>query len=132
MWQDVEQAFQEGTHRVALLVAGFLPGVVTMVLVLAFAVAIAFVVRFALRRSLAGIDFDRRVHRWGLTTTGEWTPRNAPTAIAAHTGFWFVVLVGFLAGLKSLGTEVTDVLAARTLAFIPNVLAAALIFAVGI
>lgn len=132
MWGDVEQAFQEGTHRVALLVAGFLPGVVTMILVMAFAVAIAFLVRFALRRSLSGIDFDRRVHRWGLTATGEWAPRNAPTEIAAHTGFWFVLLVGFLAGLKSLGTEVTDALAARTLAFIPNLLAAALIFAVGI
>ncbi len=132
MWSDVEQAFQEGTHRVALLVAGFLPGVATMVLVIAFALGIAYIVRFALRRSLTGIDFDRRVHRWGLTTSSEWTPRNAPTAIAAHTGFWFVVLVGFLAGLKALGTEVTDALASRTLAWIPSLLAAALIFAVGV
>jgi hypothetical protein len=131
MWGDVEQAFKDGTHRVALLVAGFLPGVATMILVLAFSLGIAFLVRFALRHSLAGIDFDRRVHRWGLTTT-EWSPRNTPTAIAAHIGFWFVLLVGFLAGLKSLGTDVTDALAARTLAFIPNFLAAALIFVVGI
>ncbi len=132
MWDDVEQAFRDGTHRVALLVAGFLPGVLTMLLVLAFAVAIAYVVRFALRRLLAGIEFDRRVHRWGLTSTSEWTPRSAPTAIAAHAGFWFVVLVGFLAGLRSLGTEVTDVLASRTLAYIPNLLEALIIVAVGL
>ncbi len=132
MTQDVSQAFQDGAHRVALAVAGFLPGVVGMALVLLFTIGIAFLVRFALRRSLSGVDFDRRVHRWGLTTTGEWTPRNSPTAIAAHSGFWFVLLVGFLAGLKTLGTEVTDILAARTLAYLPNLLAAALIFFVGL
>lgn len=132
MQGDVAQAFADGAHRVALTVAGFLPGVLTMLLVLAFTVGIAFLVRFALRRSLAGIDFDRRVHRWGLTSTGEWTPRNSPTAIAAHAGFWFVLLVGFLAGLKSLGTDVTDELARRTLAYIPNLLEAGIIFAVGV
>lgn len=131
MWDDVEQAFRDGTHRVALLVAGFLPGVATMLLVMAFAVAIAFLVRFALRRSLAGIDFDRRVHRWGVTSTSEWTPSSSPTAIAAHGGFWFVILVGFLAGLRSLGTAVTDQLSARVLAYIPNLLEALVLFAVG-
>jgi hypothetical protein len=132
MWDDVGLTFREGAHRVALSVAGFLPGVLIMLLVLAFAVAIAFLVRWALRRSLAGIEFDRRVHRWGLTSAGEWTPRNSPTAIAAHAGFWFVLLVGFLAGLKALGTEVTDTLSARTLNFIPNLLASGLIFLLGL
>jgi hypothetical protein len=132
MWEDVTQAFGAGVHRVALAVAGFLPGVLTMLLVLAFSVALAYVVRFALRRSLAGIDFDRRVHRWGLTSTGEWTPSNSPTTLTAHAGFWFVLLVGFLAGLKSLNTPVTDALAAGALAYIPNLLAAGLVLAVGI
>jgi len=132
MWGDVEQAFTNGLHQVALEVAAFLPGVLTMLLVLAFTVALAFLVRFALRRSLAGVDFDRRVHRWGLTSTGEWTPRNAPTAIAAHAGFWFVLLVGFLAGLQSLNTRVTDELAQRTLEWLPNLVGGAAIFAVGI
>jgi hypothetical protein len=132
MWGDVAQAFSEGVHRVAFSVAGFLPGVLTMLLVLGFSVGIAFVVRWALRRSLSGIEFDRRVHRWGLTPTGEWTPRDSPTSIVAHTVFWFVVLVGFLAGLKSLDTAVTDALASGALAYIPNLIAAALVFAVGI
>lgn len=132
MWSDVEQAFRDGVHRVALSVAGFLPGFLTMLLVVAFSVGVAFVVRWALRRSLTGIDFDRRVHRWGLTPTGEWTPKDSPTTIAAHSAFWFVLLVGFLAGLKSLDTAVTDELASGALSYLPNLLAAALVFAVGI
>ncbi len=132
MWGDVEQAFGKGVHRVALAVAGFIPGVLTMLLVLAFAIGIAYLVRFALRRSLAGIDFDRRVRRWGLTPTGEWAPKNSPSAIAAHAGFWFVLLVGFLAGLRSLDTAVTDELASGALSYLPNLLAAGLVFAVGI
>ncbi len=132
MWGDVAQAFRDGMHRVALSVAGFLPGFLTMLLVIGFSVAIAFVVRWALRRSLAGVDFDRRVHRWGLTPTGEWTPRDSPTAIVAHSAFWFVLLVGFLAGLKALDTAVTDQLASGALSYLPNLVAAALVFAVGI
>jgi hypothetical protein len=132
MWQDVSRAFGEGVHRVALAVAGFLPGVLTMLLVIAFAAAIAYLVRFALRRSLSGIDFDRRVHRWGLASTGEWMPQSSPTAIVAHAGFWFVLLVGFLAGLKSLGAAITDELATGALAYIPSLLVASLVFAVGV
>ncbi len=132
MWNDVEQAFRDGVHRVALVVAGFLPGALTMLLVMAFAVAIAFLVRFALRRFLAGVDFDRRVHRWGLSSTAEWAPGRGPGALAAHAGFWFVLLIGLLAGLKALGTEVTDALAGRTLAYVPRLLEAAVILAVGL
>ncbi len=132
MWGDVAEAFREGLHRVALTVAAFLPGVLAMILVLGFSIAVAFLVRFALRRALAGIDFDRRVHRWGLTSTGEWTPRNAPTALTAHAAFWFVLLVGFLVSLEALGSRVTDALASWTLAYIPNLLASAIIFLVGI
>jgi hypothetical protein len=129
---SVQWTFQEGFERVARTVAGFLPGIALMLLVLVFAALIALLVRFALRRSLAGVDFDRRVHRWGLTSTAEWTPRNAPTAIVAHAGFWFVLLVGFLAGLQVLDTRVTDAIAVRTLAWIPNLLGGILIFAAGI
>ncbi len=132
MWSDVETVLREGLHRVALAVAGFVPGVLSMLLVLGFSIALAFLVRFALRRLLAGIGFDRRVHRWGFTSTGEWTPEGSPTALAAHAGFWFVVLVGFLAGLQTLGTSVTDALSSGLLAFIPDLLSAGLVFAVGV
>ncbi len=132
MWSSVHGTFDDAFGRVAHAVAGFLPGIALMLLVLLFAFLVALLVRFALRRSLTGIDFDRRMHRWGLTTTGEWTPKNAPSAIVAHAGFWFVLLVGFLAGLQALDTGVTDAVAARTLSWIPNLLGGILIFAAGL
>ncbi len=132
MWATAQRTFEDAFGRVATQVAAFLPGVAMMLLVLVFALLVALLVRFALRRSLAGIDFDRRVHRWGLTSTGEWTPKNAPTAILAHAGFWFVLLVGFLAGLQALETRVTDAIATRTLAWIPNLLGGILVFAAGV
>src|SRR5918911_287587 len=132
MWSSVQGTFDEAFGRVARTVAAFLPGVAMMLLVLLFAALVAMLVRFALRRSLAGIDFDRRVHRWGLTSTGEWMPKNAPSAIVAHAGFWFVLLVGFLAGLQALNTRITDALALRTLSWLPNLLGGGAIFAFGI
>jgi hypothetical protein len=132
MWTGVRGNFDDAFARVLTAVAGFVPGIALMLLVLAFAGLVAVVVRFALRRSLAGVDFDRRVHRWGLTSTGEWTPKSSPTTIVAHAGFWFVLLVGFLAGLQGLDTRVTDAIASRTLDWIPNLLGAILIFAAGI
>lgn len=132
MWTDVADAFRAGFHGVALEVARFLPGVLTMLLVLLFTLGLAVAVRFALRRSLAGVDFDRRVHRWGLTTTGEWLPRNAPTQIVAHAGFWTAMLVGFLVGLRALNTAPTDALATRALDYLPSLLAAVLVFVGGL
>ena len=132
MWTDVAQGFSDGLHRFALAAVGFLPGVLLMLLVLSFSIAVAFLVRFALRKSLAGVDFDRRVHRWGLTSTGEWTPRNSPTALTAHAGFWFVLLVGFLASLQALGARITDAIARGTLDYLPNVVGSVAIFLVGI
>jgi hypothetical protein len=128
---DVQQAFNEGAHRVALAVAGFLPSVLTMLLITAFGVGLACLVRFALRRLLTGIDYDRRVHRWGLTATSEWTPKDSPTVLTAQSAFWFVVLVGFLAGLKALNTTVTDTVAGAALAYVPNLLAAGIVLVVG-
>jgi hypothetical protein len=132
MWSDVEGVLRDGLHRLALTVAGFVPGVLSMLLVLGFSVALAHLVRFALRRLLTGIDFDRRVNRWGFADTGEWTPERSPTSVVVHTGFWFVLLVGFLAGLQSLGTGLTDALASGLFAFIPDLLSAGLLFAVGV
>ena len=82
MWSDVEGTLRDGLHRLALAVAGFVPGVASMLLVLGFSIALAHLVRFALRRSLAGIGFDRRVHRWGFANTGEWAPESSPAATA--------------------------------------------------
>jgi hypothetical protein len=129
---DVQQAFSDGVHRVALAVASFLPGVLAMLLIMAFGVALGLLVRAGLRRLLAGMDFDRRVHRWGLTSTGEWTPKDSPTVVASLAACWFVILVGFFAGLKALNTQVTDDLAGAALAYVPNLLTAALVFGVGI
>lgn len=129
---DVKQAFAEGLHAVALAVASFLPRALTMVLVLAFGVALGLLVRFALRRLLSGVDFDRRAHRWGLAGTGEWTPQSSPTAVVGHVAFWAIALVGFLAGLRALETPVTDAITGTALAYLPNLLAAAFILAAGI
>ena len=56
MLEDVQQAFSKGVHRVALAVAGFLPGVLTMLLVLAFAIGTAYLAAAAPPRR-------RRPHR---------------------------------------------------------------------
>jgi hypothetical protein len=132
MWRDVEDTFRGGFHEVALAVAAFLPGVLAMLFVLAFTLGLALLVRFGLRRSLAGVDFDRRVHRWGFTSTGEWLPRNSPTSIAANVGFWTVMFVGFLAGLRALHTAPTDALAADALAYLPHLVSAVVVIFAGL
>jgi hypothetical protein len=132
MWSSVEVALRDGLDRLALAAAGFVPGVLSMLLVLGASVALAYLVRSALRHSLAGIGFDRRLRRWGFADEGEGAPRISPTAIAASTGFWFVLLVGFLAGLHSLGTGPSDALASALLALVPDLVSALLLFAVGV
>ena len=132
MWREVEDTIRGGFQEVALAVARFLPGVLAMLLVLVFTLGLALLLRFALRRSLAGLDFDRRAHRWGLTGTAEWLPRNSPSSLAANAVFWTVMLVGFLAGLRALHTAPTDALASDALAYLPNLVSAVIVIFVGL
>jgi hypothetical protein len=132
MWEQVKQSFLESLNRIAAAVAGLLPGLVAMVLIVALSLVLAVLVRLLFRRFLTGIGFDQLTHRWGITAAAEWPPSRSPTAVVARLGFWTLVVLGIVVGLTALDAALARELALRLLRFLPQVFAAAAIFLVGL
>lgn len=130
MWHNVRAEFASSFERAAVAAARVLPGLLTMLVLLALALAIAVLVRLALRRGLTGIDFDRRVRRWGVQTAEHWMPDSSPTALTERFAFWTVLVTGALISLQAF--DPASALAARALAYVPQVVLAVVLLAVGV
>lgn len=117
--------------RVMKGVADLLPGLLALAFVLLIAIALGAILRVMIRRSLRGVDFDRRIAQWGFPSLAEWSPSGSPTLLVAGVAYWFVILVGLLIGLSTLNIGLTSVLVLRLFEYLPNVLAALLILILG-
>ena len=131
MWNEANQLLNQAAGRIIRSVAEFLPSLLALVLVLALALLVAWIVRGMVRRSLRGFDFDRRTGQWGFSALAEWSPAKSPTLLMASIAFWTVILVGALIGVSALDANLTNLLAMRLFAYLPNVVAALLIVVVG-
>ncbi len=132
MWEQAKQIFLESLQRTALAVAASLPGILVLVLVLLLALMLAAALRAGVRRFLAGIDFDRRVKRWGVGSLEEWLPSQSPAAMISRVVYWLTLLIGFLVGLNAIDAALTHDLAMRALAYLPQVVVAVVIFLAGL
>jgi len=88
-------------------------------------------VRVVLRRFLRSVDFDGIVSRWGFPELAEWLPKQSPSLMAIRIVNWCIVLVGILIGINALDAELTSRLVARLFDYIPHVIAAVIVLAVG-
>ncbi|HEY9142235.1 MAG TPA: hypothetical protein VIN93_15155 [Bryobacteraceae bacterium] len=117
--------------RMLSQLASLLPGMAALVVALLVSALVAWVVSAIVRRSLIGIDFDRRVAQWGLPALAEWSPSNSPVRLVARALAWTVMLIGFLIGLSAFDATLTSQLVSRLFGYLPNVLAAVVVLAAG-
>ncbi|MGB9457065.1 MAG: hypothetical protein WCB12_13535 [Bryobacteraceae bacterium] len=131
MWEQVGQALNHSMTRMLSQLASLLPGMAALVVALLVSALVAWVVSAIVRRSLIGIDFDRRVAQWGLPALAEWSPSNSPARLVARALAWTVMLIGFLIGLSAFDATLTSQLVSRLFGYLPNVLAAVVVLAAG-
>lgn len=131
MWEQAQQALNKSVARVITGVANLLPGMVALVVALLVAVVVAWILAAVVRRSLRGVDFDRRVMRWEMPGLSEVSPGKSPTLLVSRVVFWTIILIGLLIGVAAFDATLTSALVARAFAYLPNVLAAALLLVVG-
>ena len=131
MWQEVQQALSQSTTRVLSKMAGLLPGTVALLLALLISIVAARLVAVVLRRSLEGIEFDERVEHWGYQSLAEWSPGRSPSRLVARVAAWIVILVGFGIGVSAFDLTFTSTLVISFFEYLPHVLAAILVLAVG-
>ena len=109
----------------------FLPNLIGALVILLLAYIVAKIVEKVVRGALARAGFDGLVHR---EPTGRWTRKTVPrpSPLAASIAFWIILLGGISIAVDVLGIESLENLVAAIYSYLPNVLAALLIFVVAV
>jgi hypothetical protein len=126
---EVADSLQRGLDNLI----GFLPKLIGFLIILAIGYIIARVVKGVVTKLLEKIGTDRAVH---TGTTGDYVNRVAPgfkpsTAVGT-IAFWFLFLGALTIAVSQLGIAALDNFVASIGAYLPNVLAAVLIFVVAV
>ena len=131
MWDQVGNALNASMVRVLSQLASLLPGILALIVALFLAALVAWIVAAVLRRSLASMDFDRRVPKWGFPTMAEWAPSHSPTLLVTRSIGVAVMIVGFLVGVSAFNMTLTSQMVARLFDYLPKVLAALIVLVAG-
>ena len=110
---------------------GFLPRLIGFLVVLVIGWIIAKVVKTAVTKLLQKIGTDRALHSG---TTGRYVdrvaPNTSPSSLIGTLAYWFIFLGALAIAVSQLGIEALDNFVASIGAYLPNVIAAVLIFVV--
>jgi Conserved TM helix len=128
--EQFNRALSLAGARIVESVANFLPGMLVFLVLVLGALVIAVVLRYALRRALTGLDFDRRAALLGMSLA-EWTPSRSSSTFVASVAYWTVVTLGLLLGLTALDAALPSQFALSVLEFVPHLVAAVAILLVG-
>lgn len=130
MVEQFDRALRLAGTRIVENAANFLPGALVFLVLLVSALVVAFVVRYALRRALNGLDFDRRAELFGVSLAG-WTRSGSASNLVASAAYWTVLAVGLLLGLTALDAALPSQFALSVLEYVPHLLAALAILVAG-
>jgi hypothetical protein len=109
----------------------FLPNLLGFLIILAIGWIVARVVKAAVTKGLQKLGVDRALHSG---STGRYVdrvvPNTSPSRVIGTLAFWFVFLGALAIAVSQLGIAALDNFVAAIGAYLPNVIAAVLIFVV--
>ena len=103
LWHHMSDALDQSLDRVLSLLMSVLPGILAFFVALGIFALIGVIFSWLLRRGLSMAKFDDRIARY--RGSADWTPMNAPTAIAGRVCFWGCVLIGLMIGVSAFDTS---------------------------
>jgi len=130
MWENTQTIFVQSLERAVTAIARVAPGLLALLVVFAVSAVVAFLMRVALQRLCARIELDRWATRWGAANPDP--ARLRPSAVVVRLGSWSVLVFGLLLGLAIFDAAAKTNLTARAADYAPHVLAAVVIFVVGV
>jgi Conserved TM helix len=126
---EVGDSLQRGLDNLI----GFLPKLIGFLIILAIGYIIARIVKGIVTKLLENVGADRAVH---TGSTGEYVNRVAPgfkpSSTVGSIVFWFLFLGALAVAVSQLGISALDNFVAAIGGYLPNVLAAVLIFVVAV
>jgi hypothetical protein len=131
MWSQVKQALAQSTARFLTRFAGLLPGLAALIVALLISTVVGWLLAAVVRRLLKSMQFDERLAHWGFPSVAEWSPMKSPTLLVSRTIAALAILTGLLIGIAAIDADWTSQLARSVVAYIPNLLGAAVVLLVG-
>ncbi len=110
----------------------YLPRVLAALSILIVGWLIAWMLSYALRHVLRWLRFDRLAQRAGISDMLKRVGFAPAITLIASTVFWMVWIMFLLSGVAALGMAGMDGLAVQFIAFLPRILVAVAIVAVGL
>jgi hypothetical protein len=124
-WRDV--LFQIATEF-STRVAAFLPSLLGAILIVAVGWLVSRAVEIAAARALRSLGFDRAAARVRFTAVLDRAELGmAPSEVIARLLFWTLMLTFLLSGVETLGLSAVSTTIDRLIAYIPNLIGAAVI-----
>lgn len=130
MWENTQTIFVQSLERAVTAMARVAPGLLALLAVFGLSMLVAFLVRAGLQHLCARIEIDRWAVRWGVASADPG--RLKPSAVVVRFGTWSVIAFGLLLGLAIFDAAAKTNLTSRAADYAPHVLAAAVIFVVGV
>jgi hypothetical protein len=137
MGQQIEFALRQSIHRIVLVLASFLPGVLAFLFALIVFALIGWALSALLRRLLIALRFDERLAFSeapdSSSVVADWSPSHSPTRLASRVIFWLCVLAGIAVGLSAFDAsyEIDSRYSILLLPYIAHLTGAILILLVG-
>jgi len=101
IWSHMTDALQQSVYRVVPLLVSILPGLLALIIALAFLTGIGILLSWVLRRLLTSFKFDDRFARSQSAGVADWSPSHSPTALVGRVAFWGCVLLGLVIGVSA-------------------------------
>jgi len=124
---NVGDSLQEGFD----VFFAFLPRLIGFLVILLVGYIVARVVKGILTRVLQGVGLDRALHSG---STGQYVNRVAadvsPSGLIGSIAFWFILLGAISIAVSQLGIQALETFVAAIAGYLPNVVAALLIFVI--
>jgi hypothetical protein len=129
-WREV---LVSSLSELGTTIAGFLPNLVGMLVILLVGWALSRLTAGLFRRLLHRAGLDRGAERLGVTETLRRAGLAlAPSEMVSRLVFWMLMLTFLLSAVETLGLEAVTATIDRLIAYLPNVIAAAFIVVVGL
>jgi hypothetical protein len=131
MWTQVDRILDQATAQIADHVANFLPGLLVALMLILATFVVAILARVVLVRTLRSLDVDSRAERLGLSALLGIPPSASPSETIARVSYWTILIFGLLISLTTLNATIPSRLALNVFEYVPHLLAALMVLAVG-
>jgi hypothetical protein len=105
MGQQIKLALLQSIHRILIVLASFLPGILAFLLAVVIFSLIGWALSALLTRLLTALRFDERLASRETPNSpavlADWSPSSSPTLLASRIAFWICVLAGVAIGISA-------------------------------